>query len=334
MPLKGLKRDLDEGIKPIYVFVGEAAVLVDSAVAMVVSAVLPVCGLPAFNHGSFQASDGGVLPAVSTARTLPMMADRRLVVLRGVQDASAAALTALVEYVSSPNVSTVLVVTAAKFPKPTKGQPDMGRRLVNAAKKVGVHQSLGAKSVRPTVFASERASANGKRISRSAAELLVQTVGDDLSALAHEVDKLALYVGDDSEIPEEAVVATCALLADAVIWDLTTAVGARDPDTALAALHRLLDSGDATRRLLSMVQWRMRTLLEVADMKRRGTPDDQILRKHGGLRYSWRSVAPTLGSLAPAHEILRRIAQANLAMNQHRAGDRRILEALVLQLLE
>ena len=75
--------------------------------------------------------------------------------------------------------------------------------------------------------------------------------------------------GSPRETCERAVAVVAAagsMVAEAVIWDLTAGLAARDPELALDALHRLQDSGDDARKLLGMIAWQMREILRVAEL--------------------------------------------------------------------
>jgi DNA polymerase III subunit delta len=332
LPLKPLTKDLKQQLLPVYLFLGEADFLVEGAGRLVIEAVLPSCGLAAFNFATFRGTETGTIPAISNARTLPMMSERRLVVLKSVHEANSADLEALVDYVAAPSITTTLVITGAKFPRPQKGQPNWATRLQNAVKKVGWFDKPDEKNVNRASLAMQRARDHGKRLSKAAADLLVETLGEGLASIRNEVDKLCLYVGDAEEITTDHVSETVALLADAAVWDLTLGIAARDVDLALSSMHRLLEDGKASRQLLSLIQWRLRQLLVMKELHDAGASEDRI-KQAGKAWRDWRRIKPTLKTLAPAHVVLRRVAQTNLLMNSHRAGDRRQLEQLVLTLM-
>ncbi|MEQ1506556.1 MAG: hypothetical protein ABMB14_30285, partial [Myxococcota bacterium] len=70
---------------PVYIVLGEAAPIVERARAAIQAAITPRLGPIAFNHGRYRAADPGATQAFVAARTLPMMADRRLVEPRRVE---------------------------------------------------------------------------------------------------------------------------------------------------------------------------------------------------------------------------------------------------------
>ena len=89
------------------------------------------------------------------------------------------------------------------------------------------------------------------------------------------------------------------------------------------------------RRLLSMVVWQYRSLLTADAMIARGMHDSDV-RKAVRMRWDvFREVRPRLGTGAlQGGVLLDRMAAASLAMNRYKAGADRVLERVVLELLE
>lgn len=335
MSVSALEQALAREVEPVYVVVGDALPLVERAVAAIQAAVLPRVGLPAFNHARFRASEPGAVGAFSAARTLPMMADRRLVELRELQEAGNDLFGALVDYLGSPSPGTVLLVVGTGFPKVEKGGSNWGARVKNALKGHGRLVQLSSEDASPVRFAIEAAAARGKTLGLREAELLVEVVGADLGRLQQEVEKLALFVGDAPGIDAGAIQAAGSVLAEAVIWDLTTGLAARDPALALGSLHRLQAGGDDARKLLGMIAWQVRELLRAKELLEAGASDRDVTAK---VRLRWelfQRIRPVLVDGFPdAADLLRRLATANRQMNSHRAGADRILEGLVLEMLD
>ena len=69
---------------PVYLVVGEEQLLRDKVVAAVRAAALGN-GVPAFNEDKFTAGEVSVDKVIAAAQTVPMMAPRRFVLVRGVE---------------------------------------------------------------------------------------------------------------------------------------------------------------------------------------------------------------------------------------------------------
>ena len=319
-------------LPPVALFVGDAAVRVRQAEEKLTTAALGGSA-SAFNHAVFSANDCGLAP-VDLARTQPMMSRQRVVVVRELESASAELVEALIEYVAAPNPSTVLILCGAKLP-PAVNKKNRGKVLDNAVKKVGHSQRYRTSDENPERFAVDAAAELGAELDFGAARLLVELVGSDLGRLQAEVDKAVAYASEDGATPVRVlgshVEAVSSLVAEAVVWDLTDAIVRRDVDGCLAVAHRLLEEGEATHRLLAMVTWQIRQLLVLQDCDRRGVDTRSV-----GLRMPGRKISAARAVLRrrPLDEarVLDRLRRANRDLNRSRAGDRRVFEALMLDL--
>jgi len=337
--LGGYGTRVEEGeLTAVVLIAGDVEILVSRELARVTAELLPTCGLPAFNHTVFRASDADPSEALRAARTLPMMADRRIVVVKDVQHAPGAFLEALVDYVASPSESTSLVLTAGKFGKAAKGQPDWGSRLRNAVKKHGTYVAFDTAGVPPARFLEECAQALGCRLEGDAGPLLLALVGSDLGLAARELEKVAIYAGE-GVIRADHVSAACSALAEQDAWAITSAIARADASAALAVLQPLLEadhSSGRVRMILGQLAWQIRQVAIAADAAHAGASDVQVsaLLKGYGKRDIVSAVRTAFrnGQLRRGHAWMNLLAEANRRMNCHRAGDRRVLEELVLDL--
>jgi DNA polymerase III delta subunit len=316
----------------VRMILGDEGLLVQEAEQRAVSEAFGGAA-PGFNHAVFSAA-GGAEAALDLARTQPMMARRRVVVIRDLEKASVELLDVLAAYVESPNPSTLLLLVGSKLPEATGGV-DRGRRLENRLKKTDAVLRFQAKDQHPIAFATEQAALLGCKLDRRAAELLVELVGSDLGRLRMEVAKAAAWLGGAGLIDVVAVEAVSSPVAEAVVWDLTDAILVGDINRALTTTHRMLEDagpGDgASHRLLALVTWQVRRVLEL----------QSGLRSGAGVPESWQRMPAN--KLRQAQDTLRRrpidpaailetLSRANRDFNRSPAGDRRIFEALVLEL--
>lgn len=320
-------------LSSVHLVLGDEVLLVREAADAVVSAAFEG-GSPGFNLAVYQAGDGAS-GALDVARTLPMMARRRVVHIKVMEKATVELLDDLMAYCDKPNPSTVLLLEGRKLPEAVGGR-NRGLSLQNKIKKVGRVERFRSRDQRPIPFAQAHARTLGCELDPRAARLLVELVGSDLARLRSEVDKAAAYVGGTGRIDGSAVEAVSSLVAEAVVWDLTDAIVSRDADRGLSAVYRMMEAaGTSDRvsyRLLALIGWQVRQLLVLQDSmyRRADTPD------------SWRrtprrkrEAAEALLRRRPlsAERILGALARANRSFHFSRAGDRRVFEALVLELV-
>ncbi len=157
--LRGLKKGAPD---PVYLLHGDEDVLKDEAVrALLAAAVDP--SARDFNYDNRFAADLDAEAFHALVNTPPMLAQRRAVVLRGVDQLGkrkSKLRDELLRYVGAPNPTTVLV-------------------LVRVPRWVTHYSTKLSLTLEP-----------------QAVDLLVAAVGNDLSALARELEKLAALAGD------------------------------------------------------------------------------------------------------------------------------------------
>ena len=303
--------------------------------------VVPVAlggGLAAFNHAVYSAGAEGAEQAFAVARTLPMMGPKRVVELRQLSEARPELLRALLDYCADPCPSAVVVAWGRKWPEAVRSKGsdkkvDWGRRAENAARKVGTVLRFRSKDQDPLAFAFAEAEKLGVRLDRGAGRLLVELVGRDLGRLRLELAKMADFCGQPgARVTEEVVQEVCSVVAEAVIWDLTDAIVSGRTSAALATAHRLLEDGAPSHYLMAMVSWQLRQLLQLQSASAQG-----VSPKEAGIKAPPRKLQALQRVLRQRRlrpdRVFAALSAANQAMNSHRAGDRRIFEGLVLELV-
>ena len=189
---------------------------------------------PATREFNLDVRDGGSLDAESLGSLLgtpPMMAERRLVVVKDVPALKKDARAVLDAYLAAPLPDVMLVLVAAGGEKST-----MDKALAARTTAVEFEPLTGD---RVTKWIAHHASVIGVRITAGAAELLQQTAGNDLPALAAELDKLASFAGD-GEITEAAVAAVVGVRRGESLGDLLDRVATRNAAGALKILPHVL----------------------------------------------------------------------------------------------
>lgn len=253
-------------LKPVYVLYGSEHAPMRAIVEALRAAVLDE-SFAAFNHERFVGRDlEGVGRVLEACAQVPVMAKVRLVELdepeaigktRGTPDPKK--LDELVEYLGKPIASTILVITSAGI--------DARSRLVTAAKKTGVVEKFEGlkRSEDAAAFVHEHAAALGLAVDRDAVNALVDRVGGSPSALSGALEQASLHAGQGARVTAKDVVAVVVDAREAVVFDLTDAVGQGRHEKALAVLHRMLAQGEPGMAeigpLLAMLARQLRLLM-------------------------------------------------------------------------
>ncbi len=274
-------------VLPVWLLSGDEKLLRDQALAAITKASL-AGAIADFNVDKFTAGEASVEHVLAATRMVPMMAKRRLVIVRGLErwDASASGegseednkslppLDRLAEYAKAPVDSTCLVLVAQKL--------DGRRKLVTLAKKSGFVVDCAPLDGRKLPgFVRSRASSKGHAISAETCERIAEIAGPDLSQLDDVMERLSLYVGPGQAITDDAV-STCVTrvrLAD--VWKLVDAASAKDLGRVLALFSDVYDPRDRGLPLVGALAWSLRQLLKLEAGLQAGASLDEAAKGAG-----------------------------------------------------
>jgi DNA polymerase-3 subunit delta len=266
---------------PLYVVTGEERFLKDQVVAQIREAALGG-GVAAFNEDKFTAGEGSVDRVVSAAKTVPMMANRRFVLVRGCErwesqtsDGDALApLDVLAAYAQAPIDSTCMVLVFDKM--------DGRKKLAALARKNGfvVECNVLERHALPG-WIVEACAEKGHTIDRDVADLLAEIAGPELAYVNDAIERLSLYVGAGEPITEDAVALCVAKVRTADTWALVDAVGARDLGKALRLLAEVYDPRDRGLPLLGALAWSIRQIAKFTIAHAGGASVDESARRAG-----------------------------------------------------
>lgn len=304
-------------LKPVYLLLGEERFERQRVLAALRRAALGGDEL-SFNEEHYDAGDCDVERVLGAARTLPMMGPRRLVVLRRIERWEGRGdevkttldkpLDRLAAYVAVASPTTTLILVADKL--------DNRRQLVNLAKKSDFW--VACQSPPPQELAgwiTRRAKERGERIPGSAATLLGDLIGGDLSALDDALERVSLFVGPGAELSEAAILECVANMKPGSVWDLVNAVGRRDTRATLLALGRVFEPGEGPR-LVGLLCWSARQFIRFASARRAGLSPPDALRAAGIPPFKLREVTEQMKHmpLERAEQWLLELAQVDLAL--------------------
>lgn len=183
-----------------------------------------------FNLDQRKGSDLDGEALASLLAVPPMMAERRVVVIRDASALRKDAREALDRYLTTPSSDLLVVLTA---PADTK----LDKTLSELAVSVECEGLSGAQVPKWITTRAEKSYAT--TITQGAVELLQNAVGSDLAQLSMELDKLAAFCGTRA-IDEDAVAEVVGIRRDETPSMLLDAVAMRDAKRALALLPGVL----------------------------------------------------------------------------------------------
>jgi DNA polymerase III subunit delta len=218
-----------------YYITGDDDYQKDDAVRQLVDAALEPQSRD-FNLDIRQGADLDGETLGSLLGTPPMMAERRVVVIRDAGALKKDARNALDQYLSAPSPDLLLILTAAS------GSKDDGA-LSGVVTLLEFDPLTGDRI--PRWIAHHATNDLGVRITEAAVELLQAAVGSDLHQLATELDKLASFT-EGNEITEDAVSAIVGVRRGETQADLLDAIADRNVSRALELIPHILSQPKTT----------------------------------------------------------------------------------------
>src|SRR5262245_35150169 len=287
-PDEAIKRAERGDLLPVWLLAGEERLLRDQALAAITKAAL-AGGLAELNLDKFTAGEASVDKVLGATRTVPMMAKKRVVVVRGLErwDAGSEGATdeddggkalppldRLAEYAKAPVDTTCMILVAQKL--------DGRRKLVALAKKAGFLVDCASVDSRQLPgWIKQRAEAKGHAIDQDTCELIAEIAGPDLSYLDDVLERLSLSVGPAKPMTEDAVAVCVTRVELADTWKLVDAASTKDLGKVLALFADVYDPRDRGLPLVGAIAWSLRQLLKLDAALREGASIDEAARRAG-----------------------------------------------------
>lgn len=317
-----------ERLAPLYCIYGKERFLIDRAIELLRSRILEPATRD-FNYELFYGKEATADRIVQAARTLPMMARHRFVLVRDADAMKADELNGLVGYVSAPSEASCLVLVAEKI--------DQRIKLFSTWKKKGIILKLDPLYERQLpAFVREEAKQREVRFDVGAAELLCEEVGAELGQLADSVERLSIYVGERKTISVEDVESQVATTRQRTVFELADAVGQGSRERALLALGSLLLAKESGVRIVAMLARHLRQLWRAHQLLEERADKMTIASELGmppffvdGLVDQARRV--DVSAFPRMHQAL---FETDRALKSSRLEDERLLERLILQLTQ
>ncbi len=232
MDHKQLIKDIEaKKFQPIYLLHGEEPYYVD-----LISNVLQEHALEEherdFNQTIVYGLDANILDLLSDLKGYPMMAERKLVIIKEAQKIKEKDFELLTPYFENP-VATTVFVLCYKY-----GNFDARKKIFKDASKNGiVFKSEKLKDYQLVTWIETYIKSLGYGVTQKASLLLADSLGNDLGRIASELGKLAIVVEKGTTINDIHIEENIGISKDYNVFELKNAVGARDRAKAFKIIH-------------------------------------------------------------------------------------------------
>ncbi len=193
-----------------------------------------------FNLDLLYGSEISVDKVFTAARSFPMNAERRVVIVReflSIQQGKGSSLADLLEaYLSQPNPFTLLCFSDATVPDKRTA---LGKLLTG--KRIHSFQFDRLPDYKLPDWIDEWTKVQfGKKIESKAAVYLAELVGNDLTLLSSEIEKVSVFVDTQELITIEHVGKITGHYREKTVIELSNAIFSRNLDAALRISEQLL----------------------------------------------------------------------------------------------
>lgn len=206
--------------KPVYWLEGEEEYFIDQVINYAENKILTE-GEAGFNLTVFYGRDAAWSDVVNSCRRYPMFAEKQVVILKEAQ--SMKDIEKLESYIEKPLSSTLFFVAYKnkKLDGRTKLAKFIKEKAVLLSTKKLYDNALPA-------WTSELIQSKGYAISNKALALLIDHIGNDLSRLNNEVDKLTLNLAARKNITEDDIENFVGISKEFNVFELQHAIASKD----------------------------------------------------------------------------------------------------------
>lgn len=181
----------------VYWLEGEESFYIDQVVQYAEHNILSEAD-QAFNLTVFYGKDADWAEVVNACKRYPVSSEKQVVILKEAQHMHS--LEKLVSYIDHPLSSTILVV--AHKDKNVDGRSALAKLLKTKAVVVSTKKMHDNKL---PDWVNQWVAENGYQINPKAVQIIVEHIGNDLSRIKKELEKLMVNLGDRKKITEEDI---------------------------------------------------------------------------------------------------------------------------------
>ncbi len=264
-------------VAPVYLIYGEEKYLHDELIDRIIDTSLD-SGTKDFNLDIFYGSETSSDKIINVSCSFPMMAQRRVVVVKDIQQLKPTDLKHLADYVSHPSKSSCLILSLPERKKAGKWFTVIFnnalsidcRKLYDNEVPAWVEGYLQSKKF---------------TIAKEAIQLLQAQVGNSLLDLVNELEKIQINIQPRLKITLEDVQSVTSISKQFNIFELCNAVGEKKFPRAITILNKLLEQGESPTGMIIQLMRHFVNLMKINENIRRGNQSISELMKVTGLTY-------------------------------------------------
>lgn len=202
--------------------------------------------------------------------TMPLLASKRLIVIKNFAQLSAEDGARIVSHLKNPPKSACIVLDA-EDDSVIKKYPELSRCAV-----VSRFGELAGPQFHVRTAELLLSMGGGKKISPEASLALKELYGDDIGSVSQELQKLASFVGDRPNIECGDVDEVSGGNITSSVFDLTDAIEIADVAKALSIIAELVLCGKKHYEIVGLLCWQIKRLFKGRILFEKKVPDSRI----------------------------------------------------------
>jgi DNA polymerase-3 subunit delta len=256
-----IERHLErKAVRPLYLFYGDDEFLMERALARLEQGLTDQWGEAPVKIVR-EAQEIGLPEFLAESRVASLWGPGQILVLLRLA-LNAEALQAINDYLDHPAPRAWVVLLAEGVKARDWAKNPVWSRLSRGEAAVGLYRPKDEELLQ---WLTQEARSVGKTLNLAAAQRLVEIVGDNLADLSQELEKLALYAGEEKSLTPSLVNQLSTHSRTYNIFALVEALGEPAAHKRLTALGHLLDLGEHPAKILVMLARQLRLLLRLKE---------------------------------------------------------------------
>jgi DNA polymerase-3 subunit delta len=311
-------------IDSLYHFTGEEDFLKEEAWRKI-SSILISEDLKSFNLNLLYGPETSAVEIINKASTLPVNSEKRLLVVFDIHKLSPFYKDVLLSYLPKLPDFVCLILISPKLTSKTKFYTTLDKLATTVDFRRLYDSQIPA-------WVQARVKEYGKKMEPAALQILHNYVGNNLSDLASEIEKLVMYVGDRERVSSSDAESVVGQSKSYNIFQLNDAIGERECKKALEILKELFLLGEKPGTVIYRLSEHFERFIKVKSLPyQKGASLASILKVHPYFAHKYPTQAENF-SLEELERGLVLLYQTDVGLKSSLMPDEILMEVLVYQL--
>jgi DNA polymerase-3 subunit delta len=320
-----------EKIYPVYLFYGKENYLKEDILKKLRNRLIdPV--YRELNYKVFYGEKLSINEVINDLKTLPMISEHKLVVIKEAEKINKNDETKLADYFNrlslKNNFSTLIIIYKESNPN---------KKLITAIRKVGIAANFNiTDKVKLALWINSKFKQSNKKITQEGIFYLQSIVGSDLGRLFNEIEKIDIYTKDQKIIEKEDVMISIGGSEAVNIFKVLDSVGNKDIKNAIDGLVKLNQGNLHHLSIFAMIYRQIKLILQTKLLLAGGLNFKEVAKK---LKLPYfviekmirQSKKYTFKEICKSYELLN---IADLAFKDSQQEPKIILEELVINIIK